>query len=226
VLEHPWNASKSLEIRVSRFFSEFVTAVSHYLTGKYLSAQKMTRAQEKTKGRQLRQYVVCGRLLPTKNNPVPKIYRMTIFAPNSVIAESRFWYFTSKLRRVKHANGEILHSSIVHEKKPGTIKNYGFWIRYTSRTNIHNMYKEFRDTTLEGAARQLFDDMAARHRAHRNSIQIIRSVVVKSADLKRPHTRQLAMDNGLKFPNPHRLPRPSNPKFAKTFAYNKPTTLF
>jgi len=33
---------------------------------------------------------------------------MRIFAPNEVVAKSRFWYFLSKLRKVKKANGEII----------------------------------------------------------------------------------------------------------------------
>ncbi len=33
---------------------------------------------------------------------------MRIFAPNEVVAKSRFWYFLMKLRKVKKANGEIV----------------------------------------------------------------------------------------------------------------------
>ena len=33
---------------------------------------------------------------------------MRIFAPNDVVAKSRFWYFLSKLRKVKKTNGEIV----------------------------------------------------------------------------------------------------------------------
>ena len=29
----------------------------------------------------------------TESEPTPKIYRMYIFAPNEVVAKSRFWYF-------------------------------------------------------------------------------------------------------------------------------------
>jgi len=41
----------------------------------------------------LQEYQVVGRHLPTGNEPNPKIYRMRIFAPNEVVAKSRFWYF-------------------------------------------------------------------------------------------------------------------------------------
>lgn len=41
----------------------------------------------------LHEYQVVGRHLPTASDPTPKIYRMRIFAPNEVVAKSRFWYF-------------------------------------------------------------------------------------------------------------------------------------
>jgi len=36
------------------------------------------------------------------------------------------------------------------------VKNFGVWVRYQSRTGYHNMYKEYRDTTLNGAVEQLY----------------------------------------------------------------------
>jgi hypothetical protein len=51
--------------------------------------------------------------LPTETNPTPKLYRMRIFAPNTVVAKSRFWYFLTKLRKVKKANGEIVSLNVV-----------------------------------------------------------------------------------------------------------------
>ena len=56
----------------------------------------------------LKEYQVIGRHLPTEMNPTPKLYRMRIFAPNVVVAKSRFWYFLMKLKKVKKSNGEIV----------------------------------------------------------------------------------------------------------------------
>jgi hypothetical protein len=81
----------------------------------------------------LTEYQVVGRHLPTENEPNPKIYRMRIFAPNDVVAKSRFWYFLRcdriyylvilvadmltecyrKLKKVKKANGEIIGVNVV-----------------------------------------------------------------------------------------------------------------
>lgn len=44
----------------------------------------------------------------------------------------------------------------IFEKKPTTVKNFGVWVRYQSRTGYHNMYKEYRDCTLNGAIEQLY----------------------------------------------------------------------
>ena len=41
------------------------------------------------------------------------IFKMNVFAPNKVVAKSRFWYYMSMLNRVKKANGEVLQISEV-----------------------------------------------------------------------------------------------------------------
>lgn len=54
-----------------------------------------------------------GRHLPTESNPTPALYRMRIFAPNEVVAKSRFWYFLRGLKKVKKATGEIVTVNVV-----------------------------------------------------------------------------------------------------------------
>jgi ATP-binding cassette subfamily F protein 3 len=54
------------------------------------------------------EYQVIGRHLPTEDVPTPKLYRMRIFAPNEVVAKSRFWYYLRQLHKVKKASGEIV----------------------------------------------------------------------------------------------------------------------
>jgi large subunit ribosomal protein L18Ae len=84
----------------------------------------------------LKEYQVVGRHLPTEAQPTPKIYRMRIFAPNEVVAKSRFWYFLrcarsplsccrsvftivcSQLKKVKKANGEIIGVNTVRIPLP------------------------------------------------------------------------------------------------------------
>ena len=61
----------------------------------------------------LLEYQVVGRHLPSEANPTPKLYRMRIFAPNDVVAKSRFWYFLAKLKKVKKAKGEVVSLNVV-----------------------------------------------------------------------------------------------------------------
>ena len=42
----------------------------------------------------------------------------------------------------------------VHEKNPSSVKNFGVWLRYDSRSGTHNMYREYRDTRVCGAVEQ------------------------------------------------------------------------
>mmetsp|Transcript_2144 Transcript_2144/g.5703 ORF Transcript_2144/g.5703 Transcript_2144/m.5703 type:complete len:184 (-) Transcript_2144:461-1012(-) len=174
----------------------------------------------------MRQYQVVGRKAPTDDVPNPEAYRMIIFAPNSVIAKSKFWYFMHQFRKMKKTTGEILDCVEIVEKNTRIVKNYGIWLRYNSRSGTHNMYREFRDVALTGAVSQLYDEMAGRHRARPRSIQIIRTATVGAKDLKRANGMQFAQAN-VKFPLPHRVAsgkRGQKALSGRTFTTVRPTT--
>jgi len=169
----------------------------------------------------LTEYQVIGRHLPTETNPAPKLYRMRIFAPNNVVAKSRFWYFLMKLRKVKKANGEVVSLNEIHEKRPQKVKNFGIWIRYDSRSGTHNMYKEYREMSRTDAVEALYQDMAARHRSRFRSIHILKVVEIeKTDDVKRPYIKQL-LTKRLKFPLPARIARRSS---RNIFSPHRPST--
>lgn len=176
----------------------------------------------------MRQFQVVGRKAPTSDNPNPEAYRMIIFAPNAVIAKSKFWYYMHQFRKMKKTTGEILDCVEIIEKDTGFVKNYGIWLRYSSRSGTHNMYREFRDVKLTGAVSQLYDEMAGRHRCRPRSIQIIRTGIVANEDLKRPNGMQYAKDD-VKFPLPHRVAsgkRGQKALSSSTFTTVRPTTFF
>uniref|UniRef100_A0A0N5A8D2 60S ribosomal protein L18a n=1 Tax=Syphacia muris TaxID=451379 RepID=A0A0N5A8D2_9BILA len=176
----------------------------------------------KAKGETLREFMVVGRKLPSEKEPFPALYKMQIFATNHVIAKSRFWYLISMLRRVKKGQGEIVSCEEVFEKRPGSVKNYGIWLRYDSRTNHHNMYREYRDTTIAGAVTQCYRDMGARHRAQADRIQIIEVKPIKASDCKRAAIKQFH-NSKLRFPLPHRITKRRN---ASVFTTRRPRTFF
>ncbi|KAH8052938.1 hypothetical protein JL721_10758 [Aureococcus anophagefferens] len=149
-------------------------------------------------------YQVIGRKAPTPQEPEPSVYRMKLFAPNEVLARSRYWYYMHQYRKMKKTTGEILDVNEIREKNPRIVKNYYVMLRYNFA---------------------LYSEMAGRHRARPRSIQIIRTGIVDPKDLKRPATQQFAA-KGLKFPLPHRIMRPSQKKFRATFVANRPCTHF
>lgn len=62
----------------------------------------------------LQEYQVVGRHLPTESDPTPKIYRMRIFAPNEVVAKSRFWYFLRYVLPKQNTPPRVQSQSALH----------------------------------------------------------------------------------------------------------------
>jgi len=185
----------------------------------------------------LRQYQIVGRRQPTENNPHPQIYRMRVFAKNEVVAKSRFWYFLHQYSKMKRSTGEILAVNEIREKNRRIVNNYGITLRYNSRSGTHNMYKEFRDVTLNDAVQMLYMDMAGRHRARFSSIQIRDTKIVPAGvrALNRGNADAPACNNTnvkqflsskIKFPLAHRVPRASSRAARTVFKASKPTTFF
>lgn len=84
------------------------------------------------------------------------------------------------------------------------------------------MYKEYRDTTLCGAVSQLYMEMAGRHSAAKESIQIIRTSVVAEADVRRRQMSQF-MGADAKFPKTANVKRPPTRALGSIFKASRPT---
>merc|ERR1711916_127476 len=170
----------------------------------------------------IHEYHLVGRRKPSPQTPNPTSLRMTIFAKNEVEAKSKFFYFSSRLKNLKKANGEILACSERFDTSPEVVKNFGIFLRYNSRSGTHNMYKEYRDTTRTGAVAKMFQDMAGRHRARRKSIQIMNVTTVPANKTRRAGTKAFH-NSKIKFALPHlvqRIPR----EHRSTFVAQRPTT--
>ena len=109
----------------------------------------------------------------------------------------------------------------IFEKNPSTIKNYGIWLRYQSRTGYHNMYKEYRDTTLNGAVEQMYAEMASRHRVRSPCIQIIKTATIPAKLCKRESSKQFH-NSKIKFPLTFRKVRPPTRKLKTTYKASRP----
>jgi len=151
---------------------------------------------------------------------------MRIFAPNEVVAKSRFWYFMRTLNKLKKSKGEIIAVHELFDKSPTVVKNYGILLRYRSKSGQHNMWKEFRDTTRTGAVSQMYRDMGGRHRADYYSIQIIDVRELKAGDTCRANLRQFH-DSKIRFPLPHRVNKTAEQRrFSTKFKAARPNTYF
>ncbi|KXN66164.1 ribosomal protein L18ae [Conidiobolus coronatus NRRL 28638] len=171
----------------------------------------------------LHEYQVIGRRLPTEKEPVPRLFRMRLFAPNEIVAKSRYWYFLKKVSKVKKTSGEIVAVNEIFEKRPQKVKNFAIWLRYDSRSGTHNMYKEYRELTRAEAVHACYQDMASRHRARSRSVQIIRVAEVAAKDVRRPYIKQL-LNNKLSFPLPHRVVKSSSKAHASLYQSKRPST--
>lgn len=133
---------------------------------------------------------------------------------------------------MKKTKGEILDINEIREKDPSTIKIYGVWLRYDSRSGTHNMFREYRSLTLNGAIDAMYSEMAGRHRARPRSIQIIRTGIIESKDAKRANTMQYTEvtpegdAKSVKFALPHRIQRSSSKAVRTTFKASRPNTHF
>uniref|UniRef100_A0AB38Z7F6 60s ribosomal protein n=1 Tax=Paeonia suffruticosa TaxID=45171 RepID=A0AB38Z7F6_PAESU len=188
---------------------------------KALAVTQLTRSLFAEMAFRFHQYQVVGRALPSETDEHPKIYRMKLWATNEVRAKSKFWYFLRKLKKVKKSNGQMLAINEIYEKNPTTIKNYGIWLRYQSRTGYHNMYKEYRDTTLNGAVEQMYTEMASRHRVRFPCIQIIKTATVPAKLCKRESTKQFH-NSKIKFPLVFKKVRPPTRKLKTTYKASRP----
>ncbi|KAG9390368.1 50S ribosomal protein L18Ae/60S ribosomal protein L20 and L18a [Carpediemonas membranifera] len=169
----------------------------------------------------MRQFTVIGRAAPTEETPVTPIYRMRIFARDEVVARSRFWYFMRKLQKLKRVNGQLLECKEIFEARPTVARNYGVWVKYDSRTNTHNIYKEFRDVSAVDAAKHLYSDMAGRHSSRFSNIQIVKLAEISASECKRPTTTAFHKSN-LRFPQPIRKPVRTEKKHRTVFQASRP----
>lgn len=173
----------------------------------------------------IRQYLISARRNPSEKEPNPEVISMRIFAQNEVVARSKFWYQTRQLNKLKRANGEILAVNEIYEKNTRHIKTYGIVVRYQSRTGTHNMYREYRDISLNGAISQLYLEMSARHGARHETIQIVRTALLtRKTDIRRPYSEAWRSDK-IKFPITKFIPRSTEKRFNTTFKARRPTTV-
>lgn len=172
----------------------------------------------------MHKYVLCGRRLPSESHPDPEVYRMTIYAPNEVVAQSRFWGQLNSLKKLKRSHGELVDLQEVQEDDT-YVKNFGVTLRYRSRTGQHNMYREVRETTSARAIEQVLSIMAGNYRARYSAVHIIDVSELKEEDLRREHTISFN-DHKAHFPHPFPLAHVKQMAREHPFQKRRPTMPF
>ena len=82
--------------------------------------------EQKSLAQNQKQYEIVGRAAPTQKIPVPKIYKMKIFAKNLVLARSKFWYFMKRINKAKRTGGEVLRVTELFDTAPTKVSNLVF----------------------------------------------------------------------------------------------------
>ncbi|CAL5992914.1 Ribosomal_protein L18a [Hexamita inflata] len=157
----------------------------------------------------MNQYTVLGRKIPTEAMPNPEIFKMTIFAQNEMVAESRFWVYLNQLQKIKRTHGQTVSVQQVIEEE-STVKNYGIQLRFRDQIGHHNMYREARETTAARAMAKMYSEMAGQYHCRYQDIQIIKfEVIANFEDIRRqkivmmtPHAINEEHNHEVKFPHP------------------------
>ena len=156
----------------------------------------------------LKHYQVVGRATPTEAEPNPTVYKFEVFAPNFVVAKSKFWTLMRDKHKVKAPKGDVLSCKVVKDRKIAA-RNYSVDIAYYSQAcGYTQMTKEFRDVSRAGAVSQAYNDLASKHRARYQSIDVLGVKSIEGSTCRRPFVAQFN-DPKLKFPLFHRRVQPN-----------------
>lgn len=110
----------------------------------------------------------------------------------------------------------------VIEPEPNRVKTYGIWLTFRSIRQVHNIYKEFRDTTTEGAVTQLYQEMSGTHNVERKSICVVRVSEISDNDVKRKQIQQF-VEKDVKFPILRQGIRSAHTSQKRLLSHKRPT---
>ena len=174
-----------------------------------------------------RQFLVFGRRKPTQEGEQTQVCVSKVFAPNEAFARSHFWKLNARKHKLKKSRGEIIKVQEVHEKNTTAAKNFGIFLKYRSRTGIHNIYKEFRDVSLAGAIDQMYNEMGGNYKIDAEKVEIINTTVLNDDQLGVRNPRCLQWNNteAIKYPLWKKTARRTNSKYNTMFAAKRPVVM-
>lgn len=121
----------------------------------------------------VKEFKIHGSKLPTDKEPSPQIFVSTIFAPNSVVAESKFFKLMNKQYKIKATKGVVLKCEEVSQDNDFVLKNYGIKFVYRSRTGLLNGYREIRHVNRVLAVSSFYNEFGSKHKLRNDEFFII-----------------------------------------------------
>ena len=156
----------------------------------------------------LKHYQVVGRATPSVKDATPTVYKFEVFAPNFVVAKSKFWTLMRDKNKVKATKGDILSVKVVKDRKIAA-RNYSVdCVYYSQKCGYTQMTKEFRDVSRSGAVSQAFNDLASKHRARFHCVDILGVKSIPAGECRRYIMAQYNKAD-LSFPLLHRRVQPT-----------------
>lgn len=121
----------------------------------------------------IKEFRIFGCKKPTEDEPKPQVFASNIFAPNSVVAQSKFFKITNKQYKIKSSNGVIIKTEEVEQDNDFVMKNYGIRFTYRSRSGLLNGYKEIRHVNRVLAVASLYNEFGSKHKVKNNEFYIV-----------------------------------------------------
>ena len=182
---------------------------------------------DKATGTRGRCFLIYARPAPTEKNPEPKIVAARVYAPNAVFARSRFWKLNLRHFKLRRTQAQLLKVQEIFEKDARRAKNYGIYLKYRSHVGIHNTFKEYRDTTANGAIEQMYSEMAGNHKARRAEIEILNVKKLAKEELRERKPRCLIWEDQkeIQYPLWKRNVRPTHAKYTSLFHTKRPVVM-
>lgn len=153
----------------------------------------------------IKEYRVHGCKKPSEKEPQPQLFAATIFARNTVIAQSMFFKLLTKQYKIKATNGTIARIEEVAQDSDFEVKNYGITFTYRTRTGLCNGYKEVRHINRALAVQSFMNEFGSKHKLNQHEIYIVDIKQLSDEEVTKSKVLPY-VGKDVKFPVFHKVP--------------------
>jgi len=120
-----------------------------------------------------KEFRITGCKKPSEKEPSPQLFTSTVFAPNSVVAQSKFFRMLTTQFKIKARHGVVVRIEEVEQDSDFVIKNYGITFTYRTRTGLCNGYKEVRHISRASAIHDLYTEFGSKHKLKQHEFYVV-----------------------------------------------------